>query len=165
MKEIWDLYDDNKVLTGEVIEKGRDIPKGRYYLTVVVWIENSKGEFLLQLTSPKKHHRWSTTGGHPISGQSSLDGIVTEIKEELGIDVVSEDLILFKTIKTEDDFIDLYYLKMNIDAKEIVIQEEEVEEIKSASILEIRKMIEEDVFLPPHIEFFEECLKYLHLLD
>lgn len=72
---------------------------------------------------------------------------------------------MFKTIKTEDDFIDLYYLKMNIDAKEIVIQEEEVEEIKSASILEIRKMIEEDVFLPPHIEFFEECLKYLHLLD
>ena len=70
-----------------------------------------KGEFLLQLTVPTKHHRWSKTGGHPTTGESSLDGIITEIKEELGIDVDRNCLKLFKTIKTEDDFIDLYYLK------------------------------------------------------
>ena len=31
-----DLYDENKQKTGEVIEKGQDVPKGRYYITVVV---------------------------------------------------------------------------------------------------------------------------------
>lgn len=159
--EIRDLYDENKNLTGETIEKGKEIPKGRYYITVAVWIQNSKNEFLLQLTVPSKYHRWSTTGGHPTTGESSLDGIVTEIKEELGIVVDRNKLELFKTIKTEDDFVDLYYLNMDIDINNIVVQEEEVEEVKWASVEEIREMINKDVFLPPHIEFFDECLKYL----
>lgn len=159
--EIRDLYDENKILTGETIEKGKDIPKGRYYITVAVWIQNSNDEFLLQLTVPSKYHRWSTTGGHPTTGQSSLDGIVTEIKEELGIDVDRNKLELFKTIKTEDDFVDLYYLKMDINVDDIVVQEEEVEDVKWATVTDIKKMIEDDVFLPPHIEFFEDCLKYL----
>ena len=43
--EYRDLYDENKNLTGEKIKKGDSVPNGRYYITVVVWIENSKGEF------------------------------------------------------------------------------------------------------------------------
>lgn len=158
--EIRDLYDENKVLTGETIEKGKPIPAGRYYLTVVVWIRNSKDEFLLQIN--KKYNRWTTTGGHPTTGETSLDGIVTEIKEELGIDVDRNKLELFKTIKTEDDFVDLYYLKKDINLKDITIQEEEVADVKWAGIEEIRKMIENDTFLPPHIDFFNDCLEYLN---
>ena len=160
--ELRDLYDENKILTSETIEKGKPIPQGRYYLTVVAWIQNSKGEFLLQLTSPTKHHKWSTTGGHPTTGETSLDGIVTEIKEELGIAVDSNKLKLFKTIKTEDDFVDLYYLKLNINLKDILIQEDEVEEVKWASIEEIQEMIANNKFLPPHIDFFNDCLDYLN---
>ena len=92
------LYDENKILTGEVISKGDPIPKGRYYLTVVVWIENSKGEFLIQKTVPEKHHMWATTGGHPKSGESSLDGIVQEVREELGLIINPKEFNLFKTI-------------------------------------------------------------------
>lgn len=157
--EIRDLYDENKVLTGETIEKGQPIPSGKYYLTVAVWIQNSKGEFLLQIN--KKYNMWTTTGGHPKSGESSLDGIVTEIDEELGVSVNREDLILFKTIKTEDDFVDLYYLNMDINVSDIVTQEEEVDDVKWASIDEINSMIENNSFLPPHIEFFNYCLEYL----
>lgn len=49
-----DLYDENKNLTGETIFKGEEVPKGRYYITVIMWIQNSKGEFLLQQKSKKK---------------------------------------------------------------------------------------------------------------
>lgn len=158
--EIRDLYDENKVLTGETIEKDKPIPIGRYYLTVAVWIQNSSGYFLLQIN--KKYNRWTTTGGHPITGESSLDGIINEIKEELGIDVDKKKLELYKTIKTEDDFVDLYYLKMDIDLNDIILQEEEVADVKWASIEEIRKMIEKDTFLPPHVDFFYDCLEYLN---
>lgn len=157
--EIRDLYDENKALTGETIEKGKSIPMGRYYLTVAVWIQNTNGNFLLQVN--KKYNRWTTTGGHPKTGETSLDGVITEIKEELGIDANRNDLKLFKTIKTEDDFVDLYYLKMDIDLKDIIIQEDEVEEVKWASIEEIREMIDKDIFLPSHIDFFNDCLGYL----
>ena len=44
--ELRDLYDENKNLIGETIEKGQDIPLGKYYLTVLVWIVNSNDEFL-----------------------------------------------------------------------------------------------------------------------
>lgn len=156
-----DLYDENKCLTNETIFKGEEVPKGRYYITVVVWIENSKNQFLIQRTVPEKYHMWSTTGGHPKSGESSLDGIVQEIKEELGLDVQREKLQLFKTIKTEDDFVDLYYLKEDFDLKDIIMQEDEVEEVMWASREEINQLIKRGIFLPPHIEFYNYCLEYL----
>ena len=138
-----DLYDENKQKTGEVIEKGKEVPKGRYYITVVVWMQNSKGQFLIQRTVPEKYHMWSTTGGHPKAGESSIEGIITEIKEELGLSVSTKELELFKTVKTEDDFVDIYYLKIDVDLDEIVIQEEEVEEVKWASVEEINNLIDE----------------------
>ena len=158
--EYRDLYDENKKLTGEKIKKDEPVPKGRYYITVVVWIENSKNKFLLQIN--KKYNMWTTTGGHPKSGETSLDGIVTEIKEELGVDVDRDKLKLFKTIKTEDDFVDLYYLKKDININNIVQQEEEVADVKWFSIDEIKELISTNSFLPPHIDFFYYCLEYLN---
>lgn len=58
--ELRDLYDENKELTGETIYKGQDVPKGRYYITVVVFIQNSKNEFLIQKRVKKKDVKWAT---------------------------------------------------------------------------------------------------------
>jgi 8-oxo-dGTP diphosphatase len=157
--EYRDLYDENKNLTGEKIQKGDPIPKGKYYLTVVVWIQNNKNEFLLQIN--KKYNMWTTTGGHPKTGETSLDGIVTEIKEELGVDVEKDNLALFKTIKTEDDFVDLYYIKHDIDLNNITMQEEEVDNVKWFSKNQISNLIEENKLLPPHIDFYYNCIDYL----
>ncbi len=138
--ELRDLYDENKKLTGETIYKGQDVPKGRYYITVVVFIQNSKNEFLIQKRVEKKDGKWATTGGPPVSGETSKQGIITEIKEELGIDVVEENIKIFKTIKTEDDFVDIYYLKEDIDIKKIKIQKEEVEDVKWSTKYEIKNI-------------------------
>lgn len=159
--EYRDLYDENKKLTGEKIQKDDSVPKGRYYITVAVWIQNSKNEFLLQIN--KKYNMWTTTGGHPKTGETSLDGIVTEIKEELGVDVDRDKLKLFKTIKTEDDFVDLYYLKEDINLNNIIKQEEEVSDVRWFSIDEIKQLISTNSFLPSHIDLFYECLKYLNI--
>lgn len=160
--ELRDLYDENKKLTGEKIYKGQDVPKGRYYITVVVFIQNSKNEFLLQKRVKKKDGKWATTGGHPVSGETSKQGIITEIKEELGIDIPEENIELFKTIKTEDDFVDIYYLKEDIDINKIKIQKEEVSDVKWATINDIEKMIKEGEFSESHREFFGDCIKYLN---
>ena len=156
-----DLYDENKKLTGETIYKGQDVPKGRYYITVVIFIQNNKNEFLLQKRVKKNDGKWATTGGHPVSGETSKQGIVTEIREELGVNVTEKNIILFKTLKTEDDFVDLYYLKENIDIDKIKIQKEEVEEVKWATTDEIQNMIRNNIFSESHTEFFEFCLEYL----
>lgn len=159
--ELRDLYNSKRILTGEVIEKGKEVPLGSYYITVVVFIENEQGKFLLQKRVMKKDGKWATTGGHPKSGESSLQGIVTEIEEELGINVKENELTLFKTIQTEDDFVDLYYLRKNIDIRDIKIQEEEVEKVMWASREEITKLIDEKHFSSSHREFYDYCIDFL----
>ena len=155
--EYRDLYDENKNLTGEKISINDEIPKGKYINTVVIFIENDRGELLLQIN--KKYNLWSTTGGHPKSGESSIDGIITEVKEELGIDISNDKLILFKTIKTEDDFVDLYYLKKDIDLMDID-RNEEVGEVGWFNEDEILEMISKKKLIPSHVTFYKELLKY-----
>lgn len=48
---------------------------------------------------------------------------------------------MFKTIETEDDFVDLYYLKSVININDIVIQQEDVSDVKWATKEEIEEMI------------------------
>ena len=157
-----DLYNEKRQLVGKAIDYLEKVPEGMYYITVVIWIQNSNEEFLLQKTSLKKHHMWATTGGHPKSGETSLEGIVREVKEELGLRINPEELVLFKTIKTDDDFVDLYYLKHDFDLNLAKLQSEEVESVMWASYNVIEDLIRSGKFLPPHIEFYKDCLKYIN---
>lgn len=155
--EYRDLYDGNKNNIYERVKKGNKIPKNRYYITVVIFIENDKGELLLQIN--KKFNKWSITGGHPKSGESSLVGAQTELKEELNLDIKQNELKLFKTIKTEDDFVDLYYLKKNIDINSIKMQFEEVADVNWFTRKQVDKMIKDKGFLDPHIELYNIFLE------
>lgn len=159
--ELRDLYNGKRILTGEKIEKGQDVPEGKYYITVAVFIQNNRGEFLLQKRVEKKDGKWATTGGHPKSGESSLEGIVTEIKEELGVDVKQYELTLYKTIKTEDDFVDLYYLNKDIALENIVLQADEVDDVMWASREKIDELFVQGKFSTSHKEFYDYCLEFL----
>ena len=159
--EYRDLYDKNRTLTGEKIKKDDIVPQGRYYVTVMVFIENSNGDILLQQRSKAKGGKWATTGGHPKSSETSEMGIRNEIKEELGIIVDNDNLVCYKTIQTEDDFVDFYYLKKDIELSEINMQQEEVQNVKWFSKQQIDKMIENDDFFKYHIQPYKDFLNML----
>lgn len=146
--EYTDLYDENKNLTGEKLfrEKGTKliVPKGRYSVVVLAFIENSKGEFLFQMTSKRKKNVWATTGGHVKSGQTSKEAIIEEIKEELGIDINEDEVKLFKTYKYDDAFKDVFYIKKDIDINSLTYQEDEVEYVKYLTKDEILDLINND---------------------
>ena len=146
--EYTDLYDENKNLTGEKLfrEKGTKliVPKGKYSVVVLAFIENSKGEFLFQMTSKRKKNVWATTGGHVKSGQTSKEAIIEEIKEELGIDINEDEVKLFKTYKYDDAFKDVFYIKKDIDINSLTYQEDEVEYVKYLTKDEILDLINND---------------------
>ena len=150
--EYRDLYDKDKNNIYERIKKGNKVPLNRYYITVIIFIENDNGELLLQVN--KKFNKWSITGGHPKSGESSLTGAQTELKEELNLKIPKSELKLFKTIKTEDDFVDLYYLRKNIDLKDITMQFDEVADVNWFPKEKIERLIKDKEFLDPHIEMY-----------
>lgn len=143
--EYTDLYDENKNLTGEKLfrEKGTKliVPKGRYSVVVLVFIENSKGEFLFQMTSKRKKNVWATTGGHVKSGQTSKEAIIEEIKEELGIDINEDEVKLFKTYKYDDAFKDVFYIKKDIDINSLTYEKDEVGYVKYLTKDEILDLI------------------------
>lgn len=143
--EYTNLYDENKNLTGEKLfrEKGTKliVPKGRYSVVVLAFIENSKGEFLFQMTSKRKKNVWATTGGHVKSGQTSKEAIIEEIKEELGIDINEDEVKLFKTYKYDDAFKDVFYIKKDIDINSLTYEKDEVEYVKYLTKEEILDLI------------------------
>ena len=45
--EVWDLYTEGRIKTGETHLRGTALPKNRFHLVVHVWIVNAKGEYLI----------------------------------------------------------------------------------------------------------------------
>ena len=157
--ELRDLYDINRNLIGKTIRKDEEIPANAYIMIVVIFIQNSNNEFLIQKRSLDKGGKWATTGGHPKAGESSLQGIITEVKEELGIEI--NNPILFKQASGKNTICDLYYIKEDIDITNITFQKEEVENVKWASIDEINTLMNNDEFNKGHYIMFKDCLDFL----
>lgn len=157
--EYRDLYDSNRKLTGETILKGEPIPEDRFILMVVIFIMNNKNEFLMQKRCALKGGLWATTGGHPKTGESSLEGIITECNEELGIKI--KNPILFKKASGKQSFCDLYYLKEDINIDDIIIQKEEVDEVKWLTLSEIEELNNKGLFNKGHYMMFKDCLEYI----
>ena len=113
--EFWDLYNDKREKTGRIHERGKALPEGYYHLCVSVWLVNRKGEFLLSQRHPDKEYPlcWECTGGSVLAGESSLDGALREVKEELGITLAPEKgKILFQTRRDQSqDYYDACHLR------------------------------------------------------
>ncbi len=149
-----DLYDINRKLTGETIYKGELIPPNNYIIVVLSFIQNSKGEFLIQKRSLQKDGKYALTGGHPKSGETSIQGICTEIKEEIGLMVDKNELELIYSGRedTEQVFFDIYYLKKDFNINDLTLQKEEVDFVEWDSINRIKQLINDGLFLENHSE-------------
>ena len=160
-----DLYDENRVLTGETIYKGEEIPNGKYIVVVLVYIQNSDGKFLIQKRSQRKNGLLATTGGHPKSGEDSIQGIISEVKEEIGIDIPKENLVLYYHNRSDESqvFWDDYYIKMDIpDISKLKLQEDEVESVCWMTADEIKQAMKDSNFFINHYEEFEILLDWLN---
>ena len=159
-----DLYDANRNLTGKTIYKGEKIPEGSYINVVLVFIQNSEGKFLIQKRSERKNGLYATTGGHPKSGEDSLQGVITEVKEEIGIDLKPEDVKLYYGGRSDEEqvFWDDYYVKMDIpNIENLKLQEEEVASVHWFTADEIIDLMKNELFFMNHFEEFEVLLDWI----
>lgn len=161
MREERDLYNSNLEKTNKTYFKGDDIPDGYYPMVVMIAIENSKGEFLMQRRSKNKGGDWGVTGGHPKSGESPIEGIVTEVKEELGIDINKDEVIEFNSGCDGKDCYRMYYIKKDINLNDITIQKEELSEVRYFSMKELEKMVGRNKLNEDQVAFFRKCKDFL----
>ena len=112
--ELWDLYDKDRRPLGRTHQRGLPVPPGAYHLAVIVVILNPKGEVLLTRRAPEKDACpgwWENTGGSVLAGETSLEAITRELREETGLAARPEEftLLLREDCRTDAHF-DIYAL-------------------------------------------------------
>ena len=148
--ELWDIYDENRQLTGRLQRRGDPMQEGDYHLSVHVWMQNSRDEFLITRRSPNKGYplMWESTGGSALTGDDSLTAALREVEEETGLHLKPENGKVLMSLKRTNDFCDVWYFRQDFDLKDVVLQEGETVDKKYATAREIIAMRDRGEFVP-----------------
>lgn len=140
--ELWDVYDENRNLTGRLHRRGDFLEEGDFHLVVHIWLLNSKGQFLLTKRAPNKGfpNTWETSGGAAQAGDDSLSAALREVREETGLIALPENAKRIYTFKREDDFCDVWLIRQDFDLNDVVLLEGETVDKRYANVDELRQM-------------------------
>lgn len=94
-----------------------------------------------------------------MKGETSLQTIERETFEELGIRLNLQDLQLVKTYRVEEVWLDEYITRQEVNLNDIVMQEDEVCDVKWATYAEIEELFECGQFLKNRWEFVRELVR------
>ena len=143
MAEIWDLIDKDRNPTNLTHKRGEPIPDGLYHVVIHCWLISRDGKFLLSqrqvgCTDPLL---WERTGGSVLSGETSREGAIREVKEELGIDVSCVPTYFVKS-QIRKHYHDFYDAWLFVVDKDVVVapQQEEVRQTAWLTVEEIDQM-------------------------
>ena len=86
MTEYNDIYDRDRNLTGRLHQRGTPWGPGEYGLVVCVWVYDGRGHLLLTRRAKGKSFAgtWENSGGAALAGETSLQAICRELREETG---------------------------------------------------------------------------------
>ena len=159
--EKWDLYTKYREKTGREQVRGKTIPEGFYHLVVHIWIRNRKGEYLISQRSadrPTFALMWECVGGSVLLGESSMDGALREVKEEVGLDLDPEaGKILFKKVRCcFQDILDVWLFEYDGELHLENATTAEVSDCRWMTVSEIRKLYEENQLVQTLEYFFRD---------
>jgi len=167
--EIWDLYDENRRLTGRTHIRGEELPEGCYHLVVHVWIRNSRGEYLISQRAadrPTYPLKWECVGGSVIKGEDSLHGALREVKEEVGISLPADSgrVVYTKTRGYVDgrkfnDIMDVWLFEYDGDADLANADTKEVADTRWLKTADIRKLYNDGELVDTLEYFFDKADK------
>lgn len=162
--ELLDVYDNDGKVTGRVVVRGDKtvmLSENEHIAVGVIFIQNSKGEFLIQKTSKEKGGEYTSTGGHVDSGETPLESIKREVKEELGLNVDNDDIVELGYLLYDRPIRFMFYLKKDVDIQTLKLQQEEVESAEFMSVDKIKELIEQGLMLTSHAKIFHKVLECL----
>lgn len=166
--ELWDLYTENRIKTGETHVRGNPIPKDRYHLVINVWIKNFEGKYLISKRSKTKlvyPLKFETVGGAVLKGENSLEAALREVKEEVGVELNPEmgKLVYSEVRKTLDgivfsDIRDVWLFNYNgvVDLKNATT--DEVESVKWMTTAEIYELYASGQMVSKRSECFDKII-------
>ena len=147
--EFWDIYDENKQLTGRMMKRNDWCLKdGEYHLTVLGVIARPDGTFLITkrvMTKAWAPGWWEVSGGGVQAGESSEEAVQREVKEETGLE-------------GDNYFVDVYRFVMDIDENDVSFQEAEIDGYMFATKEQIEGFAAEGKFL--HYDSIKQAFSF-----
>ncbi len=151
-QEIWDLYDEHGLPTGETHVRGQKIVPGRFHIVVHLCIFNSRGELLIQQRHKSKRGwpgLWDVSvGGSAVAGETAREGMQRETQEELGLTLDFSNAKPYFTVWGPDYFDHYFVLFDEPDLQTLVLEESEVEAVRWASWAQVEDLYNRTEFLP-----------------
>lgn len=143
MEEFFDVLNERGEFKGKIESRYECHRQGLWHKAAVVFIISTDNKrVLLQQRSANKKlwpNLWDVTaGGHVLTGEFGYQAAIRETKEEIGIAINKNDLeFIGSTVSANNSgdiinkhFNEYYIVHKDIDIKDIVLQKEEVQDIK-----------------------------------
>lgn len=142
--ELIDVYDINKNKTGKTKLRYKEpLEPGEYMIGVQAIIINSENKILISQRSamaPLSPLEWECNGGGLRAGETFLDGIVREIREELGIELEKDKIIYLKTAVNGFVIKEIYVYRKDVSIDELEYPDNEAQNAKWVTIDEFMDM-------------------------
>lgn len=163
--EMWDVYDENRHLTGRKHRRGDPLEKGEYHLVVHVWIQNGDGKYLLTKRAPNKGYpnMWECTAGSALAGDDSKTAAIREVKEETGLSLSPGNGVCVHGYRTRSAFVDVWLFRQEFDLGRVIFQPGETCGAMCATKDEILKMHGEGTMVP--YSYLEEFFRRVEELS
>lgn len=168
MSELMDIYTrDGRHIGTKSRDECHSKNPGFYHKPVWIWIINDDNKILVQKRASVKKsfpNYWDTpSAGHVLAGETSIEGAIRETKEELGIDTFEKDYeFVFEYISDVTwEIGQVYLIKLNVEINDIILQEEEVDEVKWLSLDEFKDLLYSEKFIPYDLEYKKMVLDLL----
>ena len=155
--EFWDIYDKDHKVTGRTMKKNDWILKdGEYHLTVLGVIQHTDGRYLITkrvMTKSWAPGWWEVSGGGAQAGETSLEAVLREVKEETGLDVSGWEggfqFYYTRENPGEGDnyFCDIYKFVGDFKEEDLHLQEAETDGYMLSTADEIKAFAEQGIFL------------------
>lgn len=163
--ETIDLYDKNKNKLNKTFVRKKDtLLENEYYLLEQAWIVNDEGKILLTQRGLNKSHggMWEATAGHVKAGETDMEGILREIKEEIGIILKNSDLNFIKSLIIKQAILDIWLARKNIKLSDIKLRENETIDVKYVSFEEFKEMYNNKEIVQNLDYFFDIYEQYIN---
>jgi Isopentenyldiphosphate isomerase len=162
--EYWDVYDKYGNKTGIIKTRSDVWEQGEFHLGAALWIVNNKGEILIQKRASTKRRApdlWGNTVGSVISGETGKQGLIREVREEIGITVNEDELVFLDRHIWSNNINDNYVIIYDFPIDKVIIQPEEVSEVKWISIDEMKKLIYKGTFMMNDIKELDKIIGFI----
>jgi mutator protein MutT len=106
-------------------------------------VYDGKGNLLMTRRAPGKSFAgtWENSGGAAQAGETSLQAVVRELREETGIVAPAEAFEFLSTSRDAHCFYDHYCLRAEVPLEQVILQPGETDDVRWVSMTEVHGMI------------------------